>query len=342
MDERKISLTGIKPSGIPHLGNYLGAIRPALQLAETYNAYYFIADYHALTTLRDGKQMKRLSYVLTAVFLALGMDPERVVFFRQSDIPEIFELTWILSCFTPKGLLNRAHAYKAARDQNVAEGRDPDFGVNAGLYNYPVLMAADILLYGSHVVPVGKDQKQHIEITRDIAAAMNHAYGEEIFVMPEGVIRDEVATIPGIDGRKMSKSYDNVIPIFAPPKQLRKQVMRIVTDSRPPEEPKNPEECNVFNIYKYFAAPEEVSAMRARYLAGGFGYGEVKQELFEVLERQFGEAREKYNAYMANPKYLEEVLMEGARKARIQGARVMKRARRVVGVRHKRKLLLES
>jgi len=342
MDERKISLTGIKPSGIPHLGNYLGAIRPALQLAETYNAYYFIADYHALTTLRDGTQMKHLSYVLTSVFLALGMDPDKVVFFRQSDIPEIFELTWILSCFTPKGLLNRAHAYKAARDQNVAEGREPDFGVNAGLYNYPVLMAADILLYGSHVVPVGRDQKQHIEITRDIAAAMNHAYGEEIFVMPEGVIREEVATIPGIDGRKMSKSYDNVIPIFAPPKQLRKRVMRIVTDSRPPEEPKNPDECNVFNIYKYFATPEEVAAMRERYLAGGFGYGEVKQELFEVLERQFGEAREKYNAYMANPKYLEEVLMEGARKARIQGARVMKRARRVVGVRHKRKLLLES
>ncbi len=342
MNNRKISLTGIKPSGIPHLGNYLGAIRPALQLAETYDAYYFIADYHALTTLRDGKQMKHLSYVLTATFLALGMDPEKVVFFRQSDIPEIFELTWILACFTPKGLLNRAHAYKAARDQNVAEGRDPDFGVNAGLYNYPVLMAADILLYGSHVVPVGQDQKQHIEITRDIASAMNHAYEEEIFVIPEGVIQPEVATIPGIDGRKMSKSYNNVIPIFAPPKQLRKQVMRIVTDSRPPEEPKNPDECNVFNIYKYFAAPEEVSAMRERYLAGGFGYGEVKQELFEVLERRFGEAREKYDAYMANPKLLEEILMEGARKARIQGAKVMKRARRAVGVRHKRQLLLEG
>lgn len=342
MSERQISLTGIKPSGTPHLGNYLGAIRPALQLAETYDAYYFIADYHALTTLRDGKQMKHLSYVLTATFLALGMDPEKVVFFRQSDVPEIFELTWILSCFTPKGLLNRAHAYKAALDANLQAEREPDFGINAGLYNYPVLMAADILLYGSHVVPVGKDQKQHIEITRDIASAMNHAYNEEIFVIPEGLIQEEVATIPGIDGRKMSKSYDNVIPIFAPPKQLRKRIMRIVTDSRPPEEPKNPDECNVFNIYKYFAKPEDVAAMRALYRRGGFGYGEVKQTLFETLEDYFGEARQKYDAYMADPKYLETILMEGANKARIQGAKVMKRARRAVGVRHKRKLLLEQ
>ena len=331
----KISLTGIKPSGTPHIGNYLGMIRPALALAKEYRAYYFIADYHALTTLKDGKELRRLSYDLTATFLALGMNPDEVVFFRQSDVPEIFELTWILSCFTPKGLLNRAHAYKAAVDANLAAGHDPDAGINAGLFNYPVLMAADILLYGSHVVPVGQDQKQHIEITRDIASAMNHTYGEEIFVLPEGLIQPEVAVIPGIDGRKMSKSYDNVIPIFAPPKQLRKRVMQIVTDSRPIEQPKNPDEDNVYNIYKYFATPEQDKAMREKYLRGGFGYGEVKQELFELLEAHFAGPREKYNAYMADTKKLEAILMEGAKKARYQGAKVMKRARRAVGVRYK-------
>jgi tryptophanyl-tRNA synthetase len=342
MQERKISLTGIKPSGTPHVGNYLGMIVPALELAKTYHAYYFIADYHALTTLRDGSEMRRLSYDLTATFLALGMNPDEVVFFRQSDIPEIFELTWILSCFTGKGLLNRAHAYKDVVAKNEAAGNDPDFGVNAGLYNYPVLMAADILLYGSHVVPVGQDQKQHIEITRDIASAVNHAYGEEIFVIPEGVIQETVATIPGLDGRKMSKSYDNVIPIFAPSKQLRQRVMQVVTDSRPMEAPKNPDEDNVYNIYKYFATPEQHQAMREKYLRGGFGYGEVKQELFEVIEARFGEAREKYNEYMANTKYLEAILMEGAKKARFQGSKVMKKARRAVGVRFKREVLVES
>ncbi len=342
MQDRKISLTGIKPTGTPHIGNYLGMIRPALQLAETYNAYYFIADYHALTTVRDGNELRQMSYDLTATFLALGMDPEAVVFFRQSDIPEIFELTWMLSCFTAKGLLNRAHAYKAAMDQNLAEGADPDAGINAGLYNYPVLMAADILLYGSHVVPVGQDQKQHIEMTRDIAQSMNHAYDREIFVIPDGVIREEVATIPGLDGRKMSKSYDNVIPIFAPEEELRKTVMRIVTDSRPPEDPKNPDEDNVYNLYRHFATPEQNEAMRARYQAGGFGYGEVKQELFDLLESTFGEAREQYFSYLADKKMLEEVLMEGARRARIRGAKVIQRARRAVGVRHKRPLLIEQ
>ncbi len=342
MSKKSISLTGIKPSGTPHIGNYLGMIKPALELAETYNAFYFIADYHALTTVRDAKEMRDNSYDLTATFLALGMNPDEVVFFRQSDIPEIFELTWILSCFCAKGLLNRAHAYKASLDMNVAAGNDPDAGINAGLYNYPVLMAADILLYGSHIVPVGKDQRQHVEMTRDMAQSMNHAYGEEILVIPEVVIRAEVETIPGLDGRKMSKSYNNVLPIFAPSKQLRKAVMRIVTDSRPPEEPKDPDTCNVYNLYRHFATPEQNAAIRAKYLAGGFGYGEVKQELFELLEATFGEAREKYNQSMANTKMLEEILMEGAKKARYQGAKVMKRARRAVGVRHKRQVLVES
>jgi tryptophanyl-tRNA synthetase len=340
--DRKISLTGIKPSGTPHIGNYLGMIKPALKLAESYRAYYFIADYHALTTVRDGAEMRQMSYDLTATFLALGMDPDEVVFFRQSDIPEIFELTWILSCFTAKGLLNRAHAYKAAVDENVAEGSDPDAGINAGLYNYPVLMAADILLYGSHVVPVGQDQKQHIEITRDIAQAMNHAYNKDIFVVPDGLIQEEVATIPGLDGRKMSKSYNNVVPIFAPTKELRKTVMRIVTDSRPTNEPKDPDQDNVYNLFRFFASEKQNEVMRAKYLAGGFGYGEVKQELFELLENTFGEAREKYFSYLADKKLLEEILMEGAKKARYQGSKVIKRARRAVGVRYKRELLIEK
>jgi tryptophanyl-tRNA synthetase len=342
MEDKRISLTGIKPSGTPHIGNYLGMIKPALELAKEYRAFYFIADYHALTTVRDAAELRRMSYELTATFMALGMDPDEVVFFRQSDIPEIFELTWALSCFTAKGLLNRAHAYKAAVDENVARGDDPDAGVNAGLFNYPVLMAADILLYGSHIVPVGKDQKQHVEMTRDIAQAMNHGYGKEILVLPEAVIRDEVATIPGIDGRKMSKSYDNVIPIFAPPKRLRQRVMSVVTDSRPIEEPKVPEQDNVYNLFKYFASPEQDAAMRAKYAAGGFGYGEVKGELYNLLETAFGEARERYDAYMADPVQLEKILLEGARKARIQGAQVMKRVRKAVGVRADRKLLLEG
>ena len=342
MTEQQISLTGIKPSGTPHIGNYLGMIKPALELAKEYRAFYFIADYHALTTVRDAAELRRMSYELTATFLALGMDPDQVVFFRQSDIPEIFELTWALSCFTAKGLLNRAHAYKASVDENVARSEDPDAGINAGLYNYPVLMAADILLYGSHIVPVGRDQKQHVEMTRDMAQAMNHAYGKEILVLPEAVIRDEVATIPGIDGRKMSKSYDNVIPIFAPPKSLRQRVMSVVTDSRPIEEPKDPDQDNVYNLFKYFASPEQDATMRAKYAAGGFGYGEVKGELFDLLEATFGEARERYDAYMADTAQLELVLMEGARKARIQGAKVMKRVRKAVGVRSERPLLLED
>jgi len=342
MGERKISLTGIKPSGTPHIGNYLGMIKPALQLAEKYQALYFIADYHALTTLRNGAELMRLSYDLTATFLALGMDPSQVTFFRQSDIPEIFELTWALACLTGKGLLNRAHAYKASVDENLAAGNDADAGINAGLYNYPVLMSADILLYGSHVVPVGQDQKQHVEIARDIGAAFNHTFGAEVFVIPESIIEEQVAVIPGLDGRKMSKSYDNIIPIFAPPKQLRARVMQIVTDSRPPADPKNPDDDNLYNIYKFFCTPEQDAQLRQRYLLGGFGYGEVKQEFFEVLEAKFSEPRRKYEEFLARPEFLESVLMEGARKARAAGSRVIKKVRRAVGVRYDREPLIEE
>ena len=335
MEPKKISLSGIKPTGTPHLGNYLGMIQPALALAKTYRALYFIADYHGLTTVRDGKEFERMTYDVAAVWLALGMDPSEVVFFRQSDVPELFELTWILSCFTPKGLLNRAHAYKALSDQNEAAGRDLDAGINMGLYTYPVLMAADILLYGSHVVPVGEDQRQHIEIARDIATAFNNNYGN-ILVIPEAVIQETVAVIPGTDGRKRSKSYDNVIPIFAPASQVRKRVMSVVTDSRSPEEPKNPDECNVFNIYRFFATPEEVADMRQKYLRGGFGYGEVKQHLFEVLERKFGEARLRYEAYSKDRAFLDKMLLESGEKARSIGAPLMRKVRKAVGVRYNR------
>ncbi|MBN1305564.1 MAG: tryptophan--tRNA ligase [Anaerolineales bacterium] len=332
---RKISLSGVKPTGTLHLGNYLGMIRPALELAREYTSLYFIADYHALTTVHNGDDMRRMSYEITAAFLALGMDPGETIFFRQSDVPELFELTWILECFTPKGLMNRAHAYKSAMDANLAEERDPDAGINMGLYTYPVLMSADILLYGSHAVPVGQDQRQHVEIARDIAQAFNNNYGE-VFVLPEAVIQKEVATIPGIDGRKMSKSYDNLLPIFAPAGKLRKRVMRVVTDSRPPEEPKNPDECNVFNIFKHFGAPEEIQAMRELYQRGGFGYGEVKQRLYETLERTFGQAREKYEALMNDLPVLEEILLDGSRRARKMGAPIMEKARKAIGVRYQR------
>ncbi len=326
-----ISLTGIKPSGTVHIGNYLGMNKPALELAKKYQALYFIADYHALTTVKDGVAMRDLTYEVAATWLALGLDPDQVIFFRQSDIPELFELTWILACFTSKGLLNRAHAYKAALDDNLRQNRDADQGVNAGLYTYPVLMAADILLYGSHFVPVGQDQRQHLEMTRDIALAFNHNYKKDIFVIPEAVIHEEVMTIPGIDGRKMSKSYKNEIPIFAPSKQLRKRVMSIVTDSRSPEESKNPDEDNIFAIYKYFITPEETAALRKRYQAGGFGYGEIKQELYELLEEEFGEKREKFNDYMANRPELDRILEQGAAKARAIARPMMRSIRDAVG-----------
>lgn len=333
--ETRIALTGIKPTGTPHIGNYLGMIKPALALVEDYQALYFIADYHALTTVQEGDRLREMTYDVAATWLALGLDPEEVIFFRQSDIPELFELTWILACFTGKGLLNRAHAYKASVEENLEADRDPDAGINIGLYTYPVLMASDILLYGSHVVPVGQDQKQHVEIARDIATSFNNAYGE-VLVVPEAVIREEVATIPGVDGRKMSKNYGNVLPIFAPAKQLRKQVMRIVTDSRRPEEPKDPDRDNVFNIYRHLAGPEEVARIRQRYVEGGLAYSEIKNTLFEILEDTFGEARERYVRYLEDREYLEKVLLDGAGKAREIGVPMMEKVREAVGVRPER------
>ena len=327
----KRALTGIKPTGTPHIGNYLGMIRPALQLAEHYDALYFIADYHALTSLHHKDLLQRYVYEVAATWLALGLDPERVIFYRQSDVPEIFELMWILDCFTPKGLLNRAHAYKSAADQNRLENRPEDEGVNAGLFNYPVLMAADILLFKTHIVPVGFDQKQHLEITRDIAATFNHTYGNALR-LPEARIQTDVRTITGLDGRKMSKSYNNTIPLFAPSKHLRKQVMQIVTDSKRPEDLKNPDECNIFNIYKHFAPEQDVYAVRLRYLQGGLAYGEMKQELFDVLEDTFGDARERYNRLLEDHAQIAEILAYGAEKARALGQPVLHEVREKIGI----------
>lgn len=325
-------LTGIKPTGTPHLGNYLGAIRPSLELAERYPAAYFIADYHALTTLRDPGRFRELTHKVAATWLALGLDPERVVFFRQSDIPEVFELTWMLSCFTSKGLLNRAHAYKAAVAANREAGNEEDWEINAGLYNYPVLMAADILAYGTDRVPVGQDQKQHLEMTRDIAGAVNHAYGEELLKLPEPLIAEGTKAVPGIDGRKMSKSYGNVIPIFEAPKQLRKVVMQIVTDSRGVDEPKDPDSSTLYALYRLFAPADEARRVREGFTRGGLGYGEVKKALALHLEQLFGPHRERYEHLMAHPDELEDVLRHGAQRARALARPILDRLREAVGV----------
>ncbi len=328
---RQITLTGIKPTGQPHIGNYLGMIKPALELAETYQALYFIADYHALTTVKDKKELIYLTHQATATWLALGLNPNEVIFYRQSDIPEVFELSWALACFTAKGLLNRAHAYKAIVDDNIAEGREEDKNINVGLFTYPVLMAADILLFGTHVVPVGLDQQQHLEITRDVALTFNRNYGD-ILTIPEAVIRKEVMTIPGIDGRKMSKSYNNVIPIFASPNQVRKPVMRIVTDSKRPEDPKDPDACNIFAIYQHFADTDAVASKRQLYLEGGLAYGEMKKELFALLEDTFSAQRDRYDDLMDNTDELDKILEEGSEKARDIAVPILARVRKAVGV----------
>jgi tryptophanyl-tRNA synthetase len=324
----KVALTGIKPSGIPHIGNYLGMYKPALDLASDYGAFYFIADEHALTTIRDPNEMRDLSYQAAASWLALGLDPSKQVLYRQSDVTQVFELAWILSCVTPKGLLNRAHAYKAALDENEAAGRTPDDGVSMGLFNYPVLMAADILILDANVVPVGEDQKQHVEIARDIAEAFNKTFGEEL-VVPEPLTFPIVA---GPDGRKMSKSYGNVIPIFADAKALRKHVMRIVTDSRPPEEPKDPESDNLFQTFRVFGAPGDVETVRNRYLEGGIGYGEVKALLADALEGTFADPRQRYEELMADRAKIDEILAAGAEGVRPVADATLSRVKRAVGL----------
>ena len=326
----KLAVTGIKPTGTPHLGNYLGMIRPALELVGEHEAFYFIADYHALTSLTDGEQVRTLSYEVAATWLALGLDPARAALYRQSDVPEVCELAWILSCVTPKGLLNRAHAYKAAAEDNRRRERDPDAGVNAGLYSYPILMAADILFPGAEAVPVGLDQKQHLEIADDIASAFNGIYGP-ILTIPEPIIDPRVMIIPGLDGRKMSKSYGNVIPILAAPDVLRKAVMRIRTDSRRPDEPKDPETDLIYQLYRQVAPESAVASMHARYQRGGLGYGQAKEELFTALDELFRTPRERYREILADRPAIDAILTAGAAKARARGASILARVREAVG-----------
>jgi tryptophanyl-tRNA synthetase len=319
-------LTGIQSSGVPHLGNILGAIQPGIKLARASKeaSFFFIANLHSLTTLKDPEIRKENTYAVAAAWLAFGFDTDSNVFYRQSDIPEVCELTWYLNCFTPYPMLANAHSFKDKAD-NLKD-------VNAGLFDYPVLMASDILLYDAHAVPVGRDQKQHLEITRDIAGAFNRQYGE-VLIVPEPKIDERVMTIPGTDGRKMSKSYNNFINIFVTDKALRKQVMSIVTDSKSVEESKDPDTCNVFNIFKYVGADEEVEAMRQHYLKGGYGYGDAKKALFEALLNRFKVERQRYAELMDNKALIEEKLQQGAEKARKVARDVIDRVREQLGYR---------
>lgn len=320
---KKRSLTGIQASGTVHLGNYLGAIRPALALARDYESYLFIADYHALTTLHDPAALRESMYGLTAAWLACGLDPDAVHVYRQSDLPEVFELTWVLSCHLAAGQLERSHAYKDA----LAKGGAP----NAGLFNYPALMAADILLFDADIVPVGQDQKQHLELCRDVAERINHHYGEGTLVVPEARIT-EAPLVPGLDGTKMSKSKGNAIPLFAPAKELRKVVMKIVTGSETLEEPKPAAGTTVFELYKLVAPASDVAAMEAKLAAGGYGWGHAKQDLYEALEAELGPKREKYAALRADEPALDRVLQEGARKVRPIARRTLDRVREAIGI----------
>jgi tryptophanyl-tRNA synthetase len=318
-------LTGIQSSGRQHLGNILGAIRPAIALANdpANESFLFIADLHSLTTIKDGEQRKKNVLATAAAWLACGLDTDRTVFYRQSDIPEVCEMTWYLSCFAPFPMLANAHSFKD-KQEHLAD-------VNAGLFTYPVLMACDILMYDANIVPVGKDQKQHLEMTRDMARSVNHHFDSELFVIPESKISEEVMVIPGTDGRKMSKSYGNVIDVFLPEKELRKQVMGIVTDSTPLEDPKHPETCNVFALYRLLGSDVQVNELRNKYLAGGFGYGHAKQALFEVIMDGFTAERARFNALMENPRQIDQLLKQGAEKARPTAVTVLNRLREALG-----------
>ncbi len=319
---------------MPHLGNYLGAIRPALQMAEEDNteARFFIADYHSLNSVRDAATLRSYIYEVAAVWLAAGLDPKKVLIYKQSDVSETFELTTILMAFTAKGLMNRAHAYKAAVDVNREKGQSEDHQINMGIYTYPVLMAADILLFDTDFVPVGKDQVQHIEMAQDIAGVINHNYKKDLLVIPKARVDDNLMTIPGLDGRKMSKSYGNHIPLFMSEKKLRKIIMKIVTNSQGIEEPKDPDTCNIFALYKLFSTEEEQNALAERYRAGGLGWGEAKVALFEKLNSVIAPMRERYDALMADTSQIDAILADGAKRARAVASVTIKRLREAVGV----------
>ena len=318
-------LTGIQSSGKPHLGNILGAILPAINLAreEANESFIFIADLHSLTTVKDGKLRQENVRAVAAAWLAFGLNVDRTVFYRQSRIPEVTELTWYLSCFSPFPMLANAHSFKDKADR-LAD-------VNAGLFIYPVLMAADILMYDAHIVPVGKDQLQHLEITRDIASAFNNRFGEELLLLPEPRISEEVMIIPGTDGKKMSKSYNNYIDIFLPEKELKKNVNSIITDSTALEDPKNPDTCTVFKLFSLIAEYEQTADLRKKYLAGNFGYGHAKKEFLQLILEKYGEERRLFDYYMSNPTALDEILETGEAKARDVAFRVLNRVREKLG-----------
>jgi len=317
-------LTGIKPSGIPHIGNYLGAMKPTIDLQNTYQSFVFIADLHALTTIRNRQELLDNTQTVVLDFLALGLNPQKTTFFRQSEIPEHSELAWILSCITPTGLLDRAHAWK---DALATEKKDP----TVGLYTYPILMAADILLYQPDLVPVGKDQKQHVEIARDIADKFNHIYGDT-FKLPQESTPENIATIIGTDGEKMSKSYNNTIQIFADESTIKKQIMSIKTDSTPVESPKDPDKDNIFKLYSHLASSDEIANLRDKYLAGGFGYGDAKKLLLNKFLEHFAEARQKRIELTKDLGYLEDVLKEGAQKARPEAQKTLNKVKQAIGL----------
>ncbi|RMT29248.1 Tryptophan--tRNA ligase [Pseudomonas syringae pv. spinaceae] len=329
-------LTGITTTGTPHLGNYAGAIRPAIVASRQsdVDSFYFLADYHALIKCDDPLRIQRSRLEIAATWLAAGLDVDRVTFYRQSDIPEIPELTWLLTCVAAKGLLNRAHAYKASVDKNVESCEDPDAGITMGLYSYPVLMAADILMFNAHQVPVGRDQIQHVEMARDIGQRFNHLFGKgrEFFVMPEALIEESVATLPGLDGRKMSKSYDNTIPLFSSAKDMKSAISRIVTDSLAPGEAKDPDNSHLFTLYQAFSTPEQCAEFRSELLQG-LGWGEAKTRLFTLLDEQLGEAREQYLSLIERPADLEDILLAGAQKARRVATPFLEELREAVGLR---------
>lgn len=317
-------LTGVQSTGTPHLGNLLGAIIPAIQMSEVSKeeSFLFIADMHSLTQIKDADELRQNTYSTAATWLAFGVDTDKTVFYRQSDVPQVTELTWYLSCFYPYQRLTLAHSFKDKADRLE--------DVNAGLFSYPMLMAADILLYDADIVPVGKDQLQHLEMSRDVANRFNHQMGDTL-IPPLAKIQESTMYVPGTDGEKMSKSKGNIIDIFLADKQLRKQIMKIQTDSTPLEEPKNPDTCNLFNLYKLVASEDEVAQMRSNYLGGNYGYGHAKQAFYELLTEKFKGEREKYHYYMSNLKEIDDILLQGAKKAHLVADDVLKRVRQKLG-----------
>lgn len=348
---KKICLTGVKPTGMPHLGNYIGAIKPAIDMANSglYDSYYFIADYHSLINVHDAKVLRTYIYEVAATWLAMGLDPKTVTLYKQSDVPEILELNWIVNCFTSKGLMNRAHAYKAMVQENEKEQRDRDAGVNMGLFSYPVLMACDIMILNADVVPVGADQLQHIEIARDIAHSFNSVYVKDyeklrqkspdskykikgsILTPPEAIVAVGNKLLAGLDGRKMSKSYNNHIPLFSTEKDLQKLINRITTDSSGPTEPKNPDDSLIFDFYQTFATPEQTADLRARYLKG-IGWGEAKADLLTILNTTLKEPREKYTELMNDTKKIDLILEEAAARIRPKAQNLIKEIKTTIGV----------